>query len=210
MAKSHASVLIDMSLTPTPLDARQQTASILTSIVRNNVEDLHAGNGEISDALMKQLNQRIRNAIYTGLHALALQDRSISARKWVEYHLQSIPAYWEPPQLIPDYTAFLEPETDGASPLPASESPDYQAALAVVRPMLEQIAVRIEGHAILGAEGATLRHRMEQFAVSRYLKLSPKQREEGDRLRFIESNMLERIRELSQRGSGPGGGATPR
>lgn len=166
----------------------------LNIVVRNNLEDLHAGKGPISDSLMKEINQRIRNAIYTGLHAARWQHRSLSARKWVDYHLQSIPSYWEAAELIPGYRDFLEPETDGARPASIDEaSAKYKAALDVVRAMLERIAATPEGHPIRGARGAALRSRMERFAVDRYLKFSPDERQEASRVSYLEANIAERI-----------------
>jgi hypothetical protein len=191
-----------MTRSPTPLDDEQIMAEVLNMIVRNNLEDLHAGEGEISDALMKKLNRRVRNGIYTGLHALKWQRPSISADRFVDYHLRSIPSYWEAPELIPGYRDSLEPETDGARPTAIdAASSDYNVAVRAVRAMLGRISATREGRGIRGPHGAALRRRMVRFGIDRYLKLTSKQRHEAGRLSYLEADLAARIQVLAERRS---------
>jgi hypothetical protein len=185
-----------MKQSPPPLDDEQAMAELLAIMARNNLEDLHAGDGEISDRLMKKINQRFRNAIYTGLHAAKSQRRSISARRWVDYHRRSIPMYWEAPELIPGYRDALEPETDGSRPaLVVETSSAYKAVVRAVRAMLDRIAGIPDGRAIRGTRGQALRRRLELYGIDRYLKLTTKERRDPGRLRYLEFDLGERLKD---------------
>ena len=78
------------------------------AIARNVFEDLHIKH--IPDAAMKELNQAIRNAVFTALQALRATPRLSRARKYVNYHLHFIPKYWEPPQLLSGYVDSIDPK----------------------------------------------------------------------------------------------------
>lgn len=82
-----------------PLKTTQQHAKILAMVVRNAMEDFHCEH--LSQAQMAELNPIIRNAIYTGLQAMWYYKKSEKARYFVDYHLQAVPDYWEPPTLLP-------------------------------------------------------------------------------------------------------------
>ena len=67
-------------------------------VVRNAMEDFHCEH--LSDAQMKELNPIIRNAIYTAIYAHQAIGKSEMSENFVEYHLLSIPKYWEEPELL--------------------------------------------------------------------------------------------------------------
>ena len=78
------------------------TALTLAIIVRNAMENVHAEH--ISDSVMRQLNPIIRNAIATGLHAIA-HSHETHAAAYLNYHASHIPKYWEEPELLPGYVS---------------------------------------------------------------------------------------------------------
>jgi hypothetical protein len=84
-----------------PSKLTQDTAMFVAMVVRNAMEDFHCRH--LSDEQMKELNPIIRNAIYTALHAAGRGRESKAARAFVDFHMRSIPRYWEKPVLLPDY-----------------------------------------------------------------------------------------------------------
>jgi hypothetical protein len=82
-------------------DGAKSMATLLAMIVRNAMENFHSEH--LSDAQMRELNPIIRNAIATGLHALAHQADHDAVQRYIDYHLSQVPSYWEPPELLPGY-----------------------------------------------------------------------------------------------------------
>jgi hypothetical protein len=82
------------------IDDERLMAKLVAILVRNALEELH---DEISDELMKKLNIRVRNAIYTALHARRTMGWSKHAPDYVIYQMQFIPTYWEQPELLDGY-----------------------------------------------------------------------------------------------------------
>ena len=70
----------------------------IAMVVRNAMEDFHCKH--LSDEQMKELNPIIRNAIYTAMYAYEASEKSDMSKGFVEFHLLSIPKYWEEPQLL--------------------------------------------------------------------------------------------------------------
>ncbi len=85
------------NLVKTTREERQMLANMIGVIVRNELEDLHAG-GAISEETMPELNTAIRNGIFTGLEALATGNVP-----FVLFAMRRIPGYWEPPKLVEGY-----------------------------------------------------------------------------------------------------------
>ena len=83
---------------PKPKDfTSKNMANYISHVVRNEMEGFHVEH--LSDQQMAELNPIIRNAIYG---ALELHRKSLDckfAEHFVSRHMQSIPAYWEPPEL---------------------------------------------------------------------------------------------------------------
>jgi RecB family exonuclease len=82
-------------------------ARYLAMVVRNAMEDFHGQ--YLSDAQMKELNPIIRNALCSALYALENYEKSERARKFVDFHWQLIPSYWEEPE-IDDFLKRDAPE----------------------------------------------------------------------------------------------------
>ena len=182
-----------MSPSQPRLDHQHFTTQYIAMVVRNAMEAFHRVH--LSDAQMRELNPTIRNAIFTALHALGWEDRSESARRHIEYHLRSIPSYWEPPALLAGYRADLEPDIDGAAPGPLdSRSPEYRTALASVQPILDRIAKSPAGAPLQGRRGTKLRHALERYTVDRFLKIPEDEREGTDRLGYLEFDLTERVK----------------
>jgi len=70
----------------------------IAMVVRNAMEDFHCKH--LSDAQIKELNPIIRNAIYTAVYAHQAIGKSEMSENFVEYHLLSIPKYWEEPEFL--------------------------------------------------------------------------------------------------------------
>ena len=75
----------------------KMTAMYVAMVVRNVLEDFHCRH--LSDKQMMELNPLIRDAIYSALYARAHVVDSPSARHFLQYHMDSIPGYWEMPRL---------------------------------------------------------------------------------------------------------------
>ena len=76
----------------------QEFSKYVAIVIRNAMEDFHCQH--LSDAQMKELNPIIRNAAYTAMYAYESSEKSEMSKYFVEYHLLSIPKYWEPPELL--------------------------------------------------------------------------------------------------------------
>jgi len=83
----------------TNLVVLKQVTRIIAIVVRNNMEDFHA-EGNLSDKQMARLNPLIREGIFNALFAIVHSDKDDDLKKYIDYHLQSIPDYWEDPVLI--------------------------------------------------------------------------------------------------------------
>ncbi len=91
-----------------PHKATRYMATYIAIVVRNAMEGFHCQH--LSDRQMKELNPIIRNAICTALHAANLADSSSAAMRFIDYHNQSIPRYWEDPVLLDGFRQMLEQE----------------------------------------------------------------------------------------------------
>ena len=76
----------------------QELSKYIAIVVRNAMEDFHCKH--LSDEQMKELNPIIRNAIYTSMSAYEATNKSDMSKRFVEFHLLSIPKYWEEPELL--------------------------------------------------------------------------------------------------------------
>ncbi|MDD3927405.1 MAG: hypothetical protein PHT33_12180, partial [bacterium] len=70
------------------------------------MEDFHCEH--LSDEQMKELNPIIRNAIYTGLHAISCMKMSKAAESYVNFQKMLIPGYWEQPELVSDFVRSVK------------------------------------------------------------------------------------------------------
>ncbi|MFB2118748.1 hypothetical protein [Parapedobacter sp. 2B3] len=80
---------------------------IIAIVVRNNMEDFHAG-GNLSDRQMAKLNPLIREGIFNAPFAIIHGDKDDYLKQYIGYHLQSIPNYWEDPELIAKLQAVCD------------------------------------------------------------------------------------------------------
>lgn len=103
--KGHAMTNITGILSSPAPKQPKDVAMLLSMIVRNSMEDFHTEH--LDDALMKELNQVIRNAIYTGLVALGNVKTSQGAMAFVTFNKMQIPDYWEDPKLLEDLSSVL-------------------------------------------------------------------------------------------------------
>ena len=84
----------------------QGEAMLIAMAVRNALEDFHVQN--IPEIHMKELNQTIRNGIYTGLHALRFAKSNPGANIMVQEYARSIPPYWEKPEFLNGYSELIQ------------------------------------------------------------------------------------------------------
>lgn len=83
------------------LDTTIQMTLLLSMYVRNEMEDFHVQH--LSDSQMKELNPIIRQGIYNALTYWKFSTRSnddeqkLAAIKDIDFHIKSIPEYWELP-----------------------------------------------------------------------------------------------------------------
>src|SRR5438105_7111719 len=84
-----------------PTKRTQAMAMYIAMVVRNSMETFHCK--YLSDEQMKELNPIIRNAICTALYASEIYDKSIGAKAFVDFHVRSIPKYWEQPELTKSF-----------------------------------------------------------------------------------------------------------
>lgn len=83
----------------------QEAACQITVIIRNNLEDFHVNN--IPDSKMKELNTIIRNSLLQALHMAKNIDHPV-VRFISTMTRNSIPSYWELPELPDDYKNALK------------------------------------------------------------------------------------------------------
>lgn len=93
------------ALSQKSIKAMQEFSKYIAIVVRNAMEDFHYEH--LSDEQMKELNPIIRNAVYTALYAYETFDSSKMSKRFVEFHLTSIPEYWEKPELLKDFKKNL-------------------------------------------------------------------------------------------------------
>jgi hypothetical protein len=91
----------------------QLHAGYIAMVIRNAMEDFHCQH--LNDEQMKELNPIIRNAVATALHAFDHFERAPAAHRYVDYHLRSIPPYWEPAELLAGYVKMWERDKAGES-----------------------------------------------------------------------------------------------
>jgi hypothetical protein len=93
-----------ISLTPA-----QRQALILGMAVRNALEPFHASDhyGLISDAVMPELNQRVRDALHMASYAYQHVDRPGCA-EYISNYVRMIPDYWEVPAFGPGEQEYLD------------------------------------------------------------------------------------------------------
>ena len=90
--------MTDEKLDQEALTKMKDFAKYIAIVVRNAMEDFHCKN--LSDEQMKELNPIIRNAIYTAIYAREKCGKSDPLKFFVDYHIMSIPKYWEEPELL--------------------------------------------------------------------------------------------------------------
>ena len=95
--------MTDEKLEQEAITRMKDFAKYIAIVVRNAMEDFHCKN--LSDEQMKELNPIIRNAIYTAIYAREKCGKSDPLKFFVDYHLMSIPKYWEEPELLGGFKA---------------------------------------------------------------------------------------------------------
>jgi len=83
------------------LKDEQLLAMFVAIVVRNALETFHADH--IPDALMREFNTLVRDAVYTALSAAGDMVHSDRDAAWAASQLIHIPAYWEAPMLLKGY-----------------------------------------------------------------------------------------------------------
>ena len=91
---------------PEAQEEERQFALFIAMVIRNAMEDFHAKH--LTDEQMKELNPIIRNAVCTALHAFNHYSTEPPAKRYIDYHLRMVPAYWEPPELLPGYVQMWD------------------------------------------------------------------------------------------------------
>jgi hypothetical protein len=89
----------------------RQWATLIAMHVRNNLEDIHADYGPLSerpevllsDEQMRLINPIVRNAVADMLHALANINDEQQAANLIAFCSSMIPDYWEPADLTEGY-----------------------------------------------------------------------------------------------------------
>ena len=79
----------------------QARSKYVAIVIRNAMEGFH--HKHLTDEQMKELNPIVRDAVYTAIYALETKVISKASKDFVEYHLESIPRYWEEPQFLPGF-----------------------------------------------------------------------------------------------------------
>ena len=103
-------------VSPKAIKGMQEFSKYIAIVVRNAIEDFHCK--YLSDTQMKELNPIIRNAVYTALYTYETSEKSKMSKGFVQFHLMSIPKYWEEPELLNDFRASTD------KPLNPQGSPD--------------------------------------------------------------------------------------
>ncbi len=83
------------------MEGMRDYAKYIAMVVRNAIEDSHCKH--LSDAQMDELNPIIRNAVYTAIYAFESRKNPRISEAFVDFHLMSIPKYWEEPELLPGF-----------------------------------------------------------------------------------------------------------
>ena len=76
-------------------------AKYIAMVVRNAMEDFHCKH--LRDRQMEELNPIIRDAVYTAIYAFESRKDSRISEAFVDFHLMSVPKYWEEPELLPGF-----------------------------------------------------------------------------------------------------------
>jgi hypothetical protein len=76
----------------------QDFAMVLAMFVRDGLEDMHH-RGDLPQAIMPDLNTRIRDALYTALYVMEHTGDDWRCDRLVEMKTRGIPPYWEAPKL---------------------------------------------------------------------------------------------------------------
>ena len=97
------------------LKGMQEFSKYMAIVIRNAMEGFHCQH--LSDAQMKELNPIIRNAVYTAMYAHKTSGKSEMSKSFVEFHLLSIPKYWEAPELLKGFRESEE-KLSGQPPAP--------------------------------------------------------------------------------------------
>lgn len=88
-------------------DGLKKVAFWLALAVRNEIEDFHACDSELTikntDRYMPEFNRSVRNAIYTGLYSLINYGRETWSKNYADF-IADIPDYWEEPELLLKYS----------------------------------------------------------------------------------------------------------
>jgi len=114
-------------------------AMLSGAIARNMLEDLHVK--YIPDPAMTELNQGIRNSVFTALQALRAMRQTPRAREYVDYHLLFIPKYWEAPELLPSYVNSIDPTNQWLAALMRGElAPSISSATDFDKHSAEELA----------------------------------------------------------------------
>lgn len=88
------------------LEDEQLMAMFVAIVVRNALESFHADH--TPDALMKEFNTLVRDAVFTALRAAGSAADSERAAAWVASQLIHVPPYWERPELLDEYIRSLK------------------------------------------------------------------------------------------------------
>lgn len=102
-----------------PENELKMRALYVAMVVRNTMEEFHCRH--LSDEQMKELNPLIRDAVYNALYAYAHFETSPEARRFVQYHTDAVPSYWEMPRLSKLFKPSVAP--NAADEPPANISP---------------------------------------------------------------------------------------
>jgi hypothetical protein len=86
---------------PEAMEEEKQFALFIAMVIRNAMEKFH--HEHLTDGQMKELNPIVRNAVCTALHAFNHHSSEPAARRFIDFHMQMVPKYWEPPELLPGY-----------------------------------------------------------------------------------------------------------
>ena len=90
--------MADNVFDPEIIQMMKDYTKYIAMVVRNAMEDFHCKN--LSDKQMEELNPIIRNAVYTDIYAYYAWKQSNLSKHFVDYHLMSIPKYWEEPEFV--------------------------------------------------------------------------------------------------------------
>jgi hypothetical protein len=89
------------------LTLEQQWSLVVGIAVRNALEPFHEGKGLLPDAVMPQLNRRVRRAILISTYSMMHLGKP-GCRKNVESLIAEVPNYWEIPDILPEEHDYFE------------------------------------------------------------------------------------------------------